>query len=134
MNQKIIQLLEECKHYDKDNRYMAASDLVAEMMKEGAKIDAALEKRICSAFLTLLDDTALDVQGNAVKSIAKITSRIQESNLADITEKLAELILNGKSQCRDIYATCLKQIMKIKQDGISVIRPVAKYLITGISS
>jgi len=29
----LMEKLEECKHYDKDNRYMAATDLCAEIMK-----------------------------------------------------------------------------------------------------
>lgn len=34
MSQQLLnEKLEECKHYDKDNRYMAASDLCSEMLK-----------------------------------------------------------------------------------------------------
>ena len=50
---------------------MAALDLCAEMIKmsETQKIEEALERRICSAFVKHLTDTSLDVQTNAVKSI-----------------------------------------------------------------
>ena len=47
---KINELLKECDHHDKDNRFMAAMDLCQEMIKlsEAGKIDEALEKKICS--------------------------------------------------------------------------------------
>lgn len=48
---------------------MAATDLCAEMLKQNVQLDEAMEKRICTAFMAHLDDTSLDVQGNAVKCI-----------------------------------------------------------------
>lgn len=52
-------------------RYMAAMDLCEEMKKlsEHQKIEEALEKRICAAFVKHLDDPSLDVQTNAIRSI-----------------------------------------------------------------
>jgi hypothetical protein len=52
--------------WDKDERYMATSDLCAELQKD-VKIDANMERRICSAVLKQLDDTSNDVQSIAVK-------------------------------------------------------------------
>jgi hypothetical protein len=48
---------------------MAATDLCAEIMKTNVQLEEGMEKRICSAFISHLDDTSLDVQGNAVKCI-----------------------------------------------------------------
>lgn len=50
---------------------MAALDLCNQMLKmsENQKIEEALERRICAAFMKHLDDASLDVQSNAVKSI-----------------------------------------------------------------
>tara|TARA_B110000305_G_C18999478_1_gene429842 strand:+ start:228 stop:383 length:156 start_codon:yes stop_codon:yes gene_type:complete len=50
---------------------MAAMDLCEEMKKlsEHQKIEEALEKRICAAFVKHLDDPSLDVQTNAIRSI-----------------------------------------------------------------
>lgn len=50
-------------------RFMAATDLCAEIMKSTVQLEEGMEKRICSAFISHLDDTSLDVQGNAVKCI-----------------------------------------------------------------
>ena len=113
---------------------MAASDLSAELHKEGTKLDPQLEKRICGAFVKQLEDTALDVQGNSVKCIAKIASKIQETNLGDIISKLAECIVTGKSECRDIYATCLKSIITDIQENyaLTVIKQSIGSVINGI--
>jgi len=40
-------------------------------MSEHQKIEEALERRICAAFMKHLDDVSLDVQSNAVKSIQR---------------------------------------------------------------
>jgi len=50
---------------------MGAMDLCAEMIRlnETTKVEDSIERRICAAFVNHLDDTSLDVQSNAVKSI-----------------------------------------------------------------
>ena len=45
---------------------MATSDLCAELQKD-VRIDATMERRICTAVLKQLDDTSNDVQSIAVK-------------------------------------------------------------------
>eukprot|EP00357_Protocruzia_adherens_P030504 CAMPEP_0115033814 /NCGR_PEP_ID=MMETSP0216-20121206/40191_1 /TAXON_ID=223996 /ORGANISM="Protocruzia adherens, Strain Boccale" /LENGTH=1233 /DNA_ID=CAMNT_0002412403 /DNA_START=112 /DNA_END=3813 /DNA_ORIENTATION=- len=108
---KITQLLQDAEDYDKDKRYMAASDLCQELLKDSTKLDVTIEKRICSAFLKQLDDQSIDVQGNAVKCIAKIVPKIQESQVGEVVNKLTECILTGQAESRDIYATCLKGLI-----------------------
>lgn len=55
---------------DKDYRYMATSDLLNELNKEGFKADADLEIKLCNIVLQQLDDAAGDVSGLAVKWLA----------------------------------------------------------------
>lgn len=59
---------------------MAALDLCNEMIKmsEQQKIEEAMERRICSAFIKHLSDTSLDVKSNAVRSIQKVVPIIRE--------------------------------------------------------
>ena len=52
---------------DKDFRYMATSDLLAELSKETFKPDSDGERKICKCVLKLLNDQSSDVQGLAVK-------------------------------------------------------------------
>lgn len=52
---------------DKDYRYMATSDLLNELNKEGFKADADLEIKLTNTVLQQLEDAAGDVSGLAVK-------------------------------------------------------------------
>lgn len=75
-----------------------------------------MEKRICSAFMTHLDDTSLDVQGNAVKCIQKIAPKIKEKNLIMIVEKMAERVVEGEKETRDIYSLAIRSIINEGND------------------
>lgn len=52
---------------DKDYRYMATSDLLNELNKEGFKLDVDLEAKLSNIVIQQLDDAAGDVSGLAVK-------------------------------------------------------------------
>lgn len=52
---------------DKDFRYMATVDLVAELQKGNFKLDIDSEKKITSKILDLLQDNSNQVQELAVK-------------------------------------------------------------------
>lgn len=52
---------------DKDYRYMATSDLLNELNKEGFKLDVDLEAKLSNTVLQQVDDVAGDVSGLAVK-------------------------------------------------------------------
>lgn len=59
---------------DKDFRYMATSDLLNELNKEGFKADADLEAKLSNIIIQQLDDVAGDVSGLAVKWLVSILS------------------------------------------------------------
>ena len=77
------QLLDDMSHWDKDKRFMAASDLAQEILgnsssglqqqQQGIMLDHNMQKRIAQAFLKQLEDASIEVQGNAVKCLSKIT-------------------------------------------------------------
>lgn len=92
------------------SREMAATDLCTEIEK-GAALSASQEKCICRAYITQLSDTSLNVQGNAVKCISRIGSRISEVQFGEIANKLTECVVKGTEEFRDIYATCLKTLI-----------------------
>ena len=141
MNQK----LEEGKHYDKDNRYcpfiltpiryMAAADLCSEILKQGqgTQLEEGMEKKICAAFIAHLKDKSLDVQGNAVKCIQKIAPRIREKHLLTIVEELAQIVVTGEKEVRDIYSLAIRGIIgEISDDNAqSMIKAVYPKLIQG---
>ena len=119
MKARIDLLLKDAKDYDPDKRFMAANDLCAELLKEQEPMDSALVKQICSLFLTQLDDISIDVQGNAVRCIKRIVSKIQETQVSEVISKLGDCLTSGKDEFRDIYATCLKGLISDVPDHYS---------------
>jgi disulfide oxidoreductase YuzD len=118
---------------------MAALDLCAEMIKmsETQKIEEALERRICSAFVKHLTDSSLDVQTNAVKSIQNTASIIKEQNLIMIVDTLANMVIDaGNKEVRDIYSLAIQStINELKEaSAINMIRTVYPKLLKGLKS
>ena len=64
---KIRQLLKKTTHFDKDERFMATSDLTSELEKVDGKLDSSLQTPIRDAILKQLDDTSNDVQAIACR-------------------------------------------------------------------
>ena len=118
---RVENLLKEAKDYDPDKRFMAANDLCAELLKDQEAIEASLVKQICAVFLTQLDDQSTDVQGNAVRSIKKIITKLQDSQVSEVINKLGDCLKTGKEEFRDIYATCLKGLIADVSDTSALI-------------
>lgn len=132
------ELLKKTEHYDKDERYMAISDLCEALKRnqaqsgvsadaaEGAssnkatssssyasQIDSQTERRICSAVLSLLDDSSNDVQTVAVKTLSVLLTSVQEEQVVEIADRLCTLVLDqSKSDLRDVYAIGLKTMVE----------------------
>lgn len=139
MSQQLLnEKLEECKHYDKDNRYMAASDLCSEMLKQatGSQFEEGMEKKICQAFMQHLSDKSVDVQSNAVKCIQKIASRIREKHLIMIVELMSEIVVSGEKATRDIYSLAIRGIIgEISEENAStMIKAVFPKLVLGFGT
>ena len=116
-------LLKKTEHYDKDERYMATSDL-CEVLKRHAsggntsyegygKMDASTERRICTAVLRLLHDKSNDVQAIAVKTLGILLTTVHEEQVLEIADSLADQVLDAqKSELRDVYAIGLRTLCK----------------------
>ena len=129
-------LLKKTEHYDKDERYMAISDLCEALKRNAAQasssehggdatsggansspyvshIDSQTERRICSAVLSLLDDSSNDVQTVAVKTLSVLLVTVQEEQVVEICDRLCTLVLDqSKSDLRDVYAIGLKTLVE----------------------
>ena len=116
---------------------MAAADLCSEILKTGAavQLEEGMEKRICQAFMSHLSDKSLDVQGNAVKCIQKIAPRIREKNLIMIVELMAEIVVTGEKDTRDIYSLAIRGITGEISDeyAATMIKAIYPKLIVGFS-
>ncbi|KAL7604706.1 hypothetical protein Lser_V15G18406 [Lactuca serriola] len=71
-------ILEKMTGKDKDYRYMATSELLNELKKEGFKLDNDLELRLSNTVLQQLDGAARDVSGLVVKRLAPLVKKIDE--------------------------------------------------------
>lgn len=118
----ISALLKKTEHYDKDERYMATSDL-CEVLKRhsggegaavaGAFLDANTERQICTAVLRLLHDKSNDVQAIAVKTLGVLLTTVQREQVLEIADSLADQVLDAsKSELRDVYTIGLRTLVK----------------------
>lgn len=128
-------LLEKTSHYDKDERYMATSDLCI-ALSSGIQLDETMEKKICTAILKQLDDKSNDVQSMAVKCLGTLLKKVQSGQVSEICMKLCSLILQGQSELRDIYSIGLKTLITDVPDtmGPLVVEKLTERLMTGIDS
>ncbi|KAL3668246.1 hypothetical protein V7S43_006341 [Phytophthora oleae] len=131
---KIAQLLDKTTDFDKDERYMATSDLCVELNKD-VDLGLYIEPKVCAAVLKQLDDKSNDVQSIAVKCLGILVTKVQLAQVADICAKLCDLILNGKPELRDIYSIGLKTIVAdvSQTTGASIATGICTRLLTGLS-
>ncbi|CAD7955472.1 unnamed protein product [Amoebophrya sp. A25] len=130
-------LLEKMGDWDKDQRFMAASDVTNQLLEFPQPLDGPLQKRISTAFLKQLEDASIEVQGNAVKCLAKVVCKFQEPLIGDAAGKLAGLLIDGEAKVRDIYATCLKALLLELNPAMStavVCQQVLPRILAGILS
>jgi len=128
-------LLKSLENWDKDERYMATSDLCNELQKD-IKIDGHMELRICTAVLKRLDDTSNDVQSKAIQCLAILLKKVQEAQVFEICDKLCGLILEGNADLRDIYAIGLKTLVADvpEASGRGVAQRLIRRLLHGIAN
>ncbi|KAK9750059.1 hypothetical protein RND81_02G170400 [Saponaria officinalis] len=110
-NLALTGILEKMTGKDKDYRYMATSDLLNELSKEGFKADSELEIKLANTILQQLDDSAGDVSGLAVKCLAPLVKKVNEARVLEMTIKLCTKLLNVKEQHRDVASIALKTII-----------------------
>ncbi|KAL3538471.1 hypothetical protein ACH5RR_001837 [Cinchona calisaya] len=135
-NLTITSILEKMTGKDKDYRYMATSDLLNELNKEGFKLDVELEVKLSNIVLQQLDDVAGDVSGLAVKCLAPLVKKIHEQQVLEMTNKLCNKLLNVKDQHRDIASIAMKTIVaEVPSLSVahSVLISVTPKLIQGIT-
>jgi cullin-associated NEDD8-dissociated protein 1 len=138
----IQSLLEKTEHYDKDERYMATSDLCELLKRPGNSgsggvsnshsqsmgssgnsgssnsnsnkiFDPSTERRICTAVLRLLHDKSNDVQAVAVKTLGVLLTTVPQELVLEIADSLADQVLDAsKSELRDVYAIGLRTLVK----------------------
>jgi len=132
--QKIRKLLEKTKHYDKDERFMATSDLNRELEGIEGQLSAGLQRPIRDAILGQLDDTSNDVQAIACRCLATCAKKFNIEQVDEIVEKVANLLITGRAELRDIYSIALKTIIKsvVDEYGENISSTLSKVLLKGL--
>ncbi|KAL3700206.1 hypothetical protein R1sor_018228 [Riccia sorocarpa] len=130
-------ILEKIASKDKDFRYMATSDLLNELQKDSFKADAETERKVTQIVLQQLDDASGDISGLAVKCLAPLVKKVNESRVVDIADSLCTRLLTGKEQKRDIASIALKTVVAEIASGTcaqSLVVSLTPKLIKGITS
>lgn len=146
----VTALLKKTEHYDKDERYMATSDLCEVLKRQGSSatggganydgyhaMDASTERKICTAVLRLLHDKSNDVQAIAVKTLGILLTTVHEEQVLEIADSLANQVLDrDKSELRDVYAIGLRTLCKTvpSEMGDKVSQKLVARLLEGIQS
>ncbi|XP_058097538.1 cullin-associated NEDD8-dissociated protein 1 isoform X2 [Magnolia sinica] len=136
-NSAINGILEKMTGKDKDYRYMATSDLLNELNKEGFKADADMEVKVSNTVLLQLEDAAGDVSGLAVKCLAPLVKKVSEDRVLEMTDKLCDRLVHGKDQHRDIASIAMKTIVsEVSTTAVAqrIVDSLTPQLIKGITS
>ncbi|ETO22841.1 hypothetical protein RFI_14352 [Reticulomyxa filosa] len=147
----IRELLKKTQHHDKDERFMATSDLTAELEKVEGQLDASLQTPIRDAIMKQLDDPSNDVQAIACncynnkeiiyllnlkkkKSLSAIVQKFSCEQVEEITDKLGMLLVEGRMELRDIYTIALQNIISSVPDdfGPQIFKKLVRRLIQGL--
>lgn len=119
---------------------MATSDLCEVLKRQGTvheSMDAATERKICTAVLRLLHDKSNDVQAIAVKTLGILLTTVHEEQVLEIADSLADRVLDpSKSELRDVYAIGLRTLCKTvpSEMGDKVSQKLVGRLLEGIQS
>jgi len=133
--QKIRQLLKKTKHFDKDERFMATSDLNRELEGIEGQLSGGLQRPIRDAILGQLDDTSNDVQAIACRCLATCARKFNVEQVDEIVEKVATLLISGRAELRDIYCIALKTIIKsvVDEYGHTISKTLSLVLLEGLT-
>ncbi|XP_013370967.1 PREDICTED: cullin-associated NEDD8-dissociated protein 2 isoform X1 [Chinchilla lanigera] len=104
-------LLEKMTSSDKDFRFMATSDLMAELQKDSIQLDEDSERKVVKMLLRLLDDKNGEVQNLAVRCLGPLVGKVKECQVETIVDALCANMRSDKEQLRDIAGIGLKTVL-----------------------
>ncbi|XP_031563225.1 cullin-associated NEDD8-dissociated protein 1-like isoform X2 [Actinia tenebrosa] len=107
----IASLLDKMTSSDKDFRFMATNDLMAELQKDSIKLDDESERKVVQMLLKLLEDKNGEVQNLAVKCLGPLVGKVKEYHVETIVDTLCSNMLSDNEQLRDISSIGLKTVI-----------------------
>lgn len=124
---QISNLLEKMTSADKDFRFMATNDLMAELQKDSIKLDDDSERKIVKMLLKLLEDKNGEVQNLAVRCLGPLINKVKESQVEIIVETLCTNMTSDKEQLRDISSIGLKTVIsELPQSNTTIAATICK--------
>jgi len=119
---------------DKDYRFMAANDLMAELQKDSIKLDDESERKVVKMILKLLEDKNGEVQNLAVKCLGPLVNKVKDYHITTIVDVLCNYMLSEKEQLRDMGSLALKTvIMELPTGSSQQISSVCKNIVDKLS-
>ncbi|KAH9253336.1 hypothetical protein BASA81_008687 [Batrachochytrium salamandrivorans] len=123
VGRKLEAFLQQCQHFDKDQRYMAVSDM-SNILSQNVRLDVNLEKKIGDQLCKLFDDKSVDVQSIAVKTVSVLVGgkTCQEKTVVDVFAYLCKKMLSRGEDptIRSLYAIGLKTCILSVDDANTV--------------
>jgi len=108
---QITNLLEKMTSADKDFRFMATNDLMAELQKDNIKLDDDSERKVVKMLLKLLEDKNGEVQNLAVRCLGPLVCKVKDLQVECIVDCLCNNMVGDKEQLRDISSIGLKTVI-----------------------
>lgn len=116
---------------DKDFRFMATNDLMAELQKDSIKLDDESEKKVVRVVLRLLEDKNGEVQNLAVKCLGPLVNKVKENQVETIVDTLCGNMVSSNEQLRDISSIGLKTVISELPQASNSLAPNVCQRITG---
>ncbi|XP_023239239.1 cullin-associated NEDD8-dissociated protein 1-like [Centruroides sculpturatus] len=131
----IANLLEKMTSSDKDFRFMATNDLMAELQKDSIKLDDDSERKVVRMLLKLLEDKNGEVQNLAVKCLGPLVNKVKEYQVETIVDTLCNNMVSDKEQLRDISSIGLKTVIsELPPSSTSLVASICKKITGCLSS
>ncbi|UYV73428.1 CAND1, partial [Cordylochernes scorpioides] len=131
----IANLLEKMTSTDKDFRFMATNDLMAELQKDSIKLDDDSERKVVKMLLKLLEDKNGEVQNLAVKCLGPLVNKVKEYQMETIVDTLCANMLSDKEQLRDISSIGLKTVIsELPPSSTNLVSSICKRITSCLSN
>eukprot|EP00474_Spongospora_subterranea_P005338 CRZ05796.1 hypothetical protein [Spongospora subterranea] len=115
---RLRSLLTQCSHHDKDERYMAISDLKSEIESQPL-LESSLQLSIRSAMFARLEDSSSDVQAIAVNCLCSIVQKFNADQVIELVGSIGGLARTKTDPGpREVYSEALRSIVEYVPRGV----------------
>uniref|UniRef100_A0A914C839 TATA-binding protein interacting (TIP20) domain-containing protein n=1 Tax=Acrobeloides nanus TaxID=290746 RepID=A0A914C839_9BILA len=134
---QIANLLDKMTSSDKDFRFMATNDLMAELQKDSIKLDDDTERKVVKMLLKLLEDKNGEVQNLAVRCLGPLVHKIKPPQLDIIVDSLCSNMESKDERTRDVSSIALKTVLgelpgSLNANSINCVKRVLPRLTEGL--